>query len=408
LIKDTGCNGTVNARGTNALTVDKGNLGVLTGKNSVGGFTTFVDCASKQLWGELIVSPDPTASNCATNPITNAFRLHSDGWGVKVGKTTCIETFVDCASDLKEIKSKILFPTVDRSLFGAAVLAPQNAAHCTDKGLVVEVGPNVDGGIHTYVDPLTQVIESRIVVKPNPSGAACDPATATNGFKLTSEGAAVEVGDSCSIDMFIDCPTQTIRGKVNLNEAGGIVCDGGLKIKVDPIACNSITVSAAGVKGSAKSYAVTKHAGGNAAGFSVSAPNNGDAQMPEITMVMKNEGCTEAIAMAYARTPIFDAQLVAGYDLFAGYKGTIQVDSGSVATFGEQTGYWQAGAGFFAGGTTEVFRFHLTPGQTVTIKMKPYVTWDHVNNSTIGGTVEVHSYALDGWLMSSDVVGSPN
>jgi hypothetical protein len=395
LVSNPGCDGLVNARGTNAATIIEGKLAVLTGKNAAGGITTFLDCASNELRAELVVSPDPSASNCSTNPKTNAFRLFSDGWGVKVGATNCIETFVDC-NDNDEIKSKLIFPLVDRSLFGPAVLAPQNAAHCTDKGLVVEVGPNVDGGIHLYVDQATQVVEGRIVVKPNPAGAACDPATATNAFKLTPEGAAVEVGDSCSIDMFVDCPSQSIRAKAILTEAGGLECNGGLKVKLAP-GCNGLVSTSAGLSGfpgAPKGTASFVNAGlGTIQGGTASFTR------PKIDVTWTNpaDSCMNAMVELIFKAPTFyfdyTASNVSGLTAEVSYGGTI---SGGT-TIGEIYGRFLTGdktTRWGAGGPTEHYFINLLPGQTVSASMTPSANIIANNANTL--QVTLGSYALSG------------
>jgi hypothetical protein len=398
-----------NARGFQALFEDVDGLFVWTGKNSEGGTNTFVDCTSKQLWTELIVAADPKIESCSTTPLTNAFRLSSDGWGVFVGETDCVRLVVDCST--KKIQGELKFPEVDVTKLGPTVLTAQNGSRCSSDGLVTMFGKT--DCFHLYVDPVSRDVLGRIIIKPNPAGSVCDPVTATNALRCTPEGLAVEVGSTNCIKNTIDCPTGRIVSTLQIDpdSADVLSCgaaglkfnDEAVKVKIDPDGCNGLEQRANGLWSPEKTYGVTKHAGANSAGVSIAAPGNGSAQLATNNLTIKNESCNDAICMLFVRAPAADGFTSNARSGSISYNGNVAVGGGAGAAYGETYASWIGDSFNSISGQTEVFRFHVPAGQSVVASQNVRLDW----SGSGAGSITVHSYAMDAFLISVDTLGNP-
>jgi hypothetical protein len=392
-----------NARGFQALFEDVDGLFVWTGKNSEGGTNTFVDCTSKQLWTELIVAADPKVESCSTTPLTNAFRLSSDGWGVFVGETDCVRLVVDCST--KKIQGELKFPEVDVTKLGPSVLTAQNGSRCSSDGLVTMFGKT--DCFHLYVDPVSRDVLGRIIIKPNPAGSVCDPVTATNALRCTPEGLAVEVGSTNCIKNTIDCPTGQIVSTLQIDpdSADVLSCgaaglkfnDEAVKAKIDPDGCNGLEQRANGLwshKGPPKGVAGYVHDGLN--GFQV-----GDTTFSrrELTVSWTNpaNSCTHAVVEIIYRAPtyhaIWPASSTAIDDTFD-ISWTGSFDSNTV---GQTYGYGAITDGketrVGGAGPTEHYFINLAPGQGFSAKMQP--TANIASGAAKDISVHMGSYSLD-------------
>jgi hypothetical protein len=152
-----------------------------------------------------------------------------------------------------------------------------------------------------------------------------------------------------------------------------------------------------------KTYGVTKHAGANSAGVSIAAPGNGSAQLATNNLTIKNESCNDAICMLFVRAPAADGFTSNARSGSISYNGNVAVGGGAGAAYGETYASWIGDSFNSISGQTEVFRFHVPAGQSVVASQNVRLDW----SGSGAGSITVHSYAMDAFLISVDTLGNP-
>jgi hypothetical protein len=413
--EDLSCLGTgTNLRAKNALISTGTGAAVLTGMNGAGAVRTFVDCATKELWGEVIIKPDAPTANCSGTPKTNALRLTSEGLAVEVGANPngCVETFVDC--DTNKILGKLIISPNQENSLGSSVLTAQNGLYCTPDGAAVLFDDNTDGCVHLFVDPVSKTVKGRVKVKSQASTSNCDPATLTNALRCSADGLEVPFGDTNSLNMFVDCPSGQLRGDVRIDpdtlrflEVG----PAGLKIKLsakDPSGscANGLVVSSDGLSAPSTNCQLAGHAGkATFTTFNYTAGGANTQQASDyIEFTVHNNTCKSAAGLILFRAPSGKVTNSHPEQLTAkiSYEGSYTV--GSVT---DPVGEVYVEDGFAMvyafTGQTEYRQVTIAPGGSFTARMRVSATFE-TGPSTPSGSVAMilHSFSIDAILYNVD------
>lgn len=348
----------INARSVNAFFADGSGAFVLTGENTAGGTRTFVDCATKQLWTEIIRAPDPVANNCATNPKTNAFRLYSDGWGVKVGSYVdgCIRLQVGCDA-AEELQAEFIIKPNDLTKLGEQFLTPQNVLACLDDGAGVMAGYNVKGGLHLFFNHDASTLLGRVVVDPD----------SKRGLDVSDTG---------------------LKFKISAKDPTGMG-DNGFVLRDD------------GISTYGKNSAVGLHVA-YSVGTQVRLSGGANQATNEITLNYTNPTSKFLSGFILFRAPAVTMTFVGSDEVIAvGYEGQYTVGSvsanvGEVHVRGSNCLKWGWGS------QTEYRQVTIAPGGTLSAKLK--ATCSFTGTPTSGSVVDIQSYSIDAFLNTIDTV----
>lgn len=312
--KDLACD-TADRKGVNALVVTAEGAQVLTGKNVKGGVNTYRDCDTDALLAEVVLKPAPDKSTCEFNPNPNALRLFDDGLAVLTGK-------------------------------------------------------NVAGGVETFVDCVTQELHAKLVLKPDPVAAKCDPSVLTNALRLTVDGLAVEVADSSCIALNIDCTSGILSAvpKFGAASSGVFVCaDDGVVLKVSAQACNGLQILGDGLYAPGKnSYTIlgANVVGGKQVTSSYSSPSVGWS--------FTNSTCKVMAGPLHIKAP---SGVVLGFtdgEVYISYEGSYSSSLGQNFAFAEQ--YFTCGGGvqdsYGFTGASSYRPVQINPGETFVVTVK--------------------------------------